>query len=136
MLKRALVVLLCSAAPALAQPAGREGHPDPRHGGAADWNERVLSLATTLNGPQPVEVAFGMASRPTIQAAVDKLVARGARSIVAVPMFVSSHSSVVTSTAYLLGARKEMPPELKIFAKMNHGPASTGATGHEAHTPA
>ena len=85
--------------------------------GAADWNERVNALAATLNQTQPVEVAFGMASRPSIQAAVDRLVARGVKSIVAVPLFVSSHSSVVTSTAYLLGLRADMPPDLRMFAQ-------------------
>ena len=58
---------------------------------------------------QPTEVAFGMASRPAIQTAVDRLVERGASSIVAVPLFVSSHSSVITSTEYLLGLRSEAP---------------------------
>jgi sirohydrochlorin ferrochelatase len=140
MLKRALVVLLCAAAPALAQPAPSEGILLLAHGGAADWNARVNALAATVNESQPVEVAFGMASRPAIQSAVDRLIARGVTSIVAVPMFVSSHSSVVTSTAYLLGVRADMPPDLKIFAKMNHGghggasatPAAPAA-GHEGH---
>src|SRR5688572_27558467 len=131
MLKRALVVLLCAAAPALAQPAPSEGILLLAHGGAADWNERVNALAATVNESQPVEVAFGMASRPAIQSAVDRLVARGVKSIVAVPLFVSSHSSVVTSTAYLLGLRAEMPPDLKVFAKMNHG-----AHGGASATPA
>jgi sirohydrochlorin ferrochelatase len=128
--KRVLALLLLTAAPALAQPAAPEGILLLAHGGAPDWNQRVVALAQSIDQAQPTEVAFGMASRPAIQAAVDKLVARGARSIVAVPMFISSHSSVVTSTAYLLGARDEMPPDLKIFAKMSHG-AHGGHGGHE-----
>jgi sirohydrochlorin ferrochelatase len=63
---------------------------------------------------------------------VDGLVARGARSITAVPLFVSSHSSVVTSTEYLLGLRQEMPPDLRIFAKMRHGAHGGGHEGHVA----
>jgi sirohydrochlorin ferrochelatase len=135
MLKSVVAVLLLAATPAFAQPAaGPEGILLLAHGGAADWNKRVLELAATIDDTQPVEVAFGMASRPTIQAAVDKLVARGAKSIVAVPMFISSHSSVVTSTAYLLGARQDMPADLKIFAKMNHASHGTApAAGHEGH---
>jgi sirohydrochlorin ferrochelatase len=140
MLKRALIFLLFVAAPAWAQPAPSEGILLLAHGGAADWNERVNALAATIDRSQPVEVAFGMASRPGIQSAVDRLIARGVKSIVAVPLFVSSHSSVVTSTAYLLGVRADMPPDLKIFAKMNHGahggaaatPAAPAA-GHEGH---
>jgi sirohydrochlorin ferrochelatase len=99
------------------------------HGGAASWNERVNALAAKVGTTQPTEVAFGMASRPTIQAALDRLVARGVQRVVAVPLFVSSHSSVVRATEYLLGLRSQMPADLKIFAKMNHGPAG----GHEGH---
>ena len=120
-MKRVLALLLLTAGPALAQPSAPEGILLLAHGGAPDWNQRVVALAHAIDERQPTEVAFGMASRPAIQAAVDKLVARGAKSIVAVPMFISSHSSVVTSTAYLLGARREMPPDLKIFARMSHG---------------
>ena len=138
MLKRLIPVLVLVATPALAQTRATEGILLLAHGGAADWNERVAALARTVDQTQPVEVAFGMASRPAIQQAVDKLVARGVTSIVAVPLFVSSHSSVITSTAYLLGARAEMPPELKIYAKMNHGGqgGAQGGSGHEGHTVA
>lgn len=129
-----LPLLLFTATPVLAQPAAPEGILLLAHGGAPDWNQRVVALAQSIDQAQPTEVAFGMASRPAIQAAVDKLVARGAKSIVAVPMFISSHSSVVTSTAYLLGARREMPPDLKIFAKMSHG-AHGGQGAHEGHRP-
>lgn len=141
MFTRALALLLIAAAPAFAQQPSPEGILLLAHGGAADWNQRVLALAASINEHQPVEVAFGMASRPAIQSGVDKLVARGAKAIVAVPLFISSHSSVVTSTAYLLGLRQEMPPDLKIFAKMKHGGgagdhgASHGA-GHEGHDAA
>jgi sirohydrochlorin ferrochelatase len=119
------------------------------HGGSASWNDRVTALAGKVSEKRPVEVAFGMASRPNIQTAVDKLVAAGVTEIVAVPLFVSDHSSVVTSTAYLLGVREEMPEDLKMFAKMNHGhggghgapaaqpPATQGAqatqTAHSGH---
>lgn len=121
MLTRAFTLLLLTAAPALAQSPGSEGILLLAHGGAADWNQRVHAVAATLNQTQPTEVALGMASRPSMQAAVDKLVARGVTAIVAVPMFVSSHSSVVTSSAYLLGVRADAPPDLQLFAKMNHG---------------
>ena len=43
------------------------------HGSSQDWNGRVLELARTVDRSQPVEVAFGMATRATIQAAVDRL---------------------------------------------------------------
>ena len=134
---------------ALARPAGAGGrHAAPArrrrrqtgvlllaHGGAAQWNERVNAVAKTVDESQPTEVAFGMASRASIQAAVDKLTARGVTSIVAVPLFVSSHSSVITSTEYLLGLRAEAPADLKIFAKMDHSSHGAPAAAAPANTP-
>jgi hypothetical protein len=99
------------------------------HGGNAEWNARVLDLARKVDTTQPVEVAFGMATRGTLQAAVDRLAARGVTEIVAVPLFVSSWSSVLTSTEYLLGLRAEAPAALAMFAKMDH-------SGHATSPPA
>jgi hypothetical protein len=113
--------VVLSAAVASAQPADKSGVLLLAHGGAKEWNERVTTMASAIATEQPVEVAFGMASRATIQSGIDKLVARGVTNIVAVPLFVSSHSSVITSTQYLLGLRETMPADLKIFAKMRHG---------------
>lgn len=131
-----LAVVLAAARPAAADP----GILLLAHGGTEEWNQRVLELAKTVDASQPTEVAFGMASRATIQEAVDKLVARGATEIVAVPLFVSSWSSVITSTEYLLGLRDEAPPELAIFARMDHGAGhdskgsgASGSAGHAAH---
>jgi sirohydrochlorin ferrochelatase len=107
------------------------------HGGSAEWNGRVTELAAKVNATRPTEVAFGMATRANIQTALDKLVARGVTEIVAVPLFVSSWSTVITSTEYLLGLRKDAPAALTAYAKMNHAPAGTsGAStaGHEGHT--
>lgn len=104
------------------------------HGGRAEWNARVTELAARVDARKPTEVAFGMATRANIQGAIDRLVARGVTEIVAVPLFVSSWSSVITSTEYLLGLRDEAPAALAAFAKMNHGhsdPAATnGSNGH------
>lgn len=100
------------------------------HGGSGQWNTHVADLAREVDRQQPVEVALGMASRASIQAAVDRLVSRGAGSIVAVPLFVSSWSSVITSTEYLLGQRSDAPRDLALFAKMDH--SSHGAAAHDA----
>ena len=98
------------------------------HGGKSNWNEEVIKIAATVDKIMPVETAFGMASKRNIQPAVDRLIARGVTEIVAVPLFISSHSSVITSTEYLLGQRKEAPAAVAIFAKMNHGHGS-----HDTH---
>src|SRR6266545_2529036 len=103
------------------------------HGGATNWNEEVDALARQVDKTLPVEVAFGMASRQAIQDAIDRLVKRGVRKIVAVPLFVSSHSSVVTSTEYLLGLRTVAPVELARYASMSHAGMSHN---HGAHSGA
>jgi sirohydrochlorin cobaltochelatase len=97
------------------------------HGGSTEWNAHVTTLAAAVDRTTPTEVAFGMAARANIQGAVDRLRARGATEIMAVPLFVSSWSSVITSTEYLLGQRAEAPPELAIYAKMNHSAPSPSA---------
>jgi sirohydrochlorin cobaltochelatase len=101
------------------------------HGGSTEWNAQVTKLAGKVDQITPTEVAFGMATRANIQAALDRLGARGVKEVVAVPLFVSSWSSVITSTEYLLGLRADPPRELAIYAKMNHGPPS-----HDDHSQA
>lgn len=116
-----------------AQPASQVGVLLLAHGGQQQWNERVLDVAKRVDDTRPTEVAFGMATRANIQAAVDKLTARGVTQIIAVPLFVSSHSSVITSTEYLLGLRAEAPKDLAIFAKMKHGSHGDSAAGDHTH---
>lgn len=98
------------------------------HGGSVAWDANVQAIADDVNQTMPTEVALGMATRANIQRAVERLEARGVARIVAVPLFVSSYSTVITSTEYLLGARRDMPEALRMFATMSHGPA-----GHAAH---
>ncbi len=88
------------------------------HGGRDDWNRQVLELASAVDASQPVEVAFGMANKRAIQDALDRLSERGVGEVVAVPLFISSHSSVMRATEYLLGSRDEAPPQLEAFARM------------------
>ena len=90
------------------------------HGGSKEWNDQVLGIGSQVNASLPAEVAFGMADRNTLQAGIDKLTARGVKKIVAVPLFVSSHSGVFDSLAYLLGVRKDAPEDLEMFASMEH----------------
>src|SRR5688572_8283720 len=105
------------------------------HGGSAEWNDQITSLAAQVNRTMPTEVAFGMATRAAIQAGVDRLVSRGATEVVAVPLFISSWSSVITSTEYLLGQRAEAPAALAAFARMSHGSGhgAPAAKAHDAH---
>ena len=121
----AVVMAMAVARPAAAQ----QGVLLLAHGGQPEWNTRVTELAAKVDGHKPTEVAFGMATRANIQAAIDRLVARGVKEIVAVPLFVSSWSSVITSTEYLLGLRADAPAALAAFARMGHGHGSE----HAAH---
>jgi hypothetical protein len=122
-----LVVVLLTAGTTLAQ-ADSTGVLLLAHGGSAKWNEEVHNLAKQVDQRIPVEVAFGMASKRTMEEAADRLVRRGVRKVVAIPLFVSPHSSIVAVTEYLLGVQKDAPPELAAYAKMDHG-----GGGHDAY---
>ncbi len=89
------------------------------HGGREDWNREVLELASKVDAERPVEVAFGMANKRAIQDAVNRLAEREVTGIVAVPLFISSHSSVIRATEYLLGKRDDAPPQMEAFARMS-----------------
>ena len=135
MLKNWMILPLVALGMCVARPA----HAEPgilllAHGGSAEWNARITELATQVDRSTPTEVAFGMATRATIQQAIDGLVARGVSEIVAVPLFVSSWSSIITSTEYLLRLRAEAPPELARYAQMNHAqPAASASATHDGH---
>jgi hypothetical protein len=100
------------------------------HGGRAEWDAEVDLVAEATRAHAPTAVAFGMANRASIQEAVDQLIAQGVARITAVPLFVSSHSSVVRATEYLLGLRVEVPPQLAIFARMSHGARGGEGAAH------
>jgi len=128
-----LVLIVLASPPSVAQTRAGTGVLLLAHGGQPQWNEHVAEVARRVNDSQRAEIAFGMASRASIQAAVDQLTARGVNEIIAVPLFVSSHSSVITSTEYLLGLRKEAPADLAIFAKMTHASHAAPAGDHPHH---
>lgn len=100
------------------------------HGGKSEWNANVETIAREVGRQLPVEVAFGMADRRAIDQALARLYARGVTEVVAVPLFVSSHSSVLDATRFLLGLRAEKPAAVEAFARMAHG------SGHDSgHAP-
>ena len=102
------------------------------HGGREDWNREVLELASQVDSTLPVEVAFGMANKRTIRDAVDRLTERDVTEIVAVPLFISSHSSVMRATEYLLGSRDDAPPQLEAFARMGARRRASSGAGDDA----
>ncbi len=70
------------------------------------WNKMVIDAVKPLEKKFNIEIAFGMADPETIQAATDRLEEKGAKKIVAVPLFISSYSSIIENTAFILGLRK------------------------------
>ena len=131
---RARTALLLALLPALLAPglAEAQGILLLAHGGRDDWNREVLELASQVDSTLPVEVAFGMANKRTIRDAVDRLTERDVTEIVAVPLFISSHSSVMRATEYLLGSRDDAPPQLEAFARMGARRSAAGSAGDAA----
>jgi sirohydrochlorin ferrochelatase len=88
-----------------APPGAHDHHtdtaPDP-------WNGNIGAIAGDLNTRIPTEVAFGMAETPAIQAAVDRLEKRGVTHIVAIPLFISSHSPIIGNFRYILGLQETL----------------------------
>ena len=89
------------------------------HGGKhSNWDDTVKSATKKLEKEYLVEVAFGMANPVTIQEAINKLEMKGAKKIVVVQLFISSHSPIIRQNEYLLGFREKLadPPMM-----MHHG---------------
>ena len=121
-----------AAEPVGQSPSALDGILILAHGGRAEWDAEVDRVAEATRADAPTAVAFGMANRASMQNAVDQLIADGVDRITAVPLFVSSYSSVVRATEYLLGVRAEPPPQLAIFARMSHGARAGEGAAHEA----
>ena len=102
------------------------------HGGREEWNAEVLQVAANVDSDHPVEVAFGMANKRAIEDAVARLAERDVTEIVAVPLFISSHSSVMRATEYLLGHRDDAPPQMEAFGRMAAGMMSAGSGNAES----
>jgi sirohydrochlorin ferrochelatase len=100
------------------------------HGGSPDWNRGVEEAVAPLRGKGPVEIAFGMADRASLQEAVSKLEAQGAGRIAVVRLFISG-DSFKHQTEYYLGLRQD--PPAKFIEHAGHGSAGQGAAGHDAH---
>lgn len=130
-MKRILTAFIfcCLVCCGLSEAQSPSATPQPRvgvlllaHGGSVQtWDEDVRHVADQVDLTMPTEIAFGMATRSSMQAAVDRLVARKVTEIVAVPLFISSHSSLIDSISYLLGLRSQQPEDLKMFAAMDNG---------------
>jgi sirohydrochlorin ferrochelatase len=72
------------------------------HGAGEYYNEPILQALEPLRKRYNIEVAFGMADDETLQAAIDKLEARGARRIHVLRLYTISRS-LKADTEFVLG---------------------------------
>ncbi len=88
------------------------------HGGKPEWNAAVEAAVAPLRETCPIQIAFGMASPITLQAAFDRLEEEGVRRVGVVRLFVSSES-FRHQTEYLLGLRPDPPSPFLLH--LEHG---------------
>jgi len=79
------------------------------HGGDPKWNQAVTEAVEPVGQLCPVEIAFGMAQRHSLAAAVADLDRKGVKRIAVVRIFVSPES-FLHQTQYLLGIKPNPPP--------------------------
>ena len=92
------------------------------HGAGPEWNARVRETVAQVEWSRgPVALAFLMGAEKESagwDAAVSQLTAAGARSVVVVPLMVSSYGSHYRQIRYFAGELAELPAEL---ARHDHG---------------
>lgn len=103
---RCLIVLTLVAIAGCAQ--NRTGVLVMAHGGDPEWNREVETTVAPLRQQIPTEIAFGMATPTSLEAAVHRLEARGVRRIFVVRMFISGES-FLDPTEYIFGLRDDLP---------------------------
>lgn len=81
-------------------------------GGDRDWKDTVDEARKRAAGRYPFEFAAGDADRKELQRGIDALQSLRVRSIVIVPLLVSSYGEVMDQTRYLLGIREKPSKEL------------------------
>ncbi|KAB3547670.1 MAG: hypothetical protein C5617_002540 [ANME-2 cluster archaeon] len=112
-----ITILLSSIAPAVAG-AYENGGADEKigvlviaHGSPSEsWCSPVRNATDEVDLPYQVELGFlEFAPNETINLAVERLDDAGVTEIIAVPLFVSSHSSHIQEIEYVLGLRETLP---------------------------
>ena len=124
---RAVLPPFAMALALLGQAAPAQAHDDfgvlvMAHGGGPKWNGEVEASLTPLRAGYPLEIAFGMADAVSLQAAVQRLEAKGVRKVAVVRLFVSGESWY-ERTEQILGLKPGAPPR----------PAADPHAAHGAH---
>jgi len=107
-LNAAVIVFLTSAAPALAR--ADHGILILAPSGTDEWNAQVTALTAAANAQKPTELALGTPARSTIEAAVARLVTRGAADVTAVPFFLPAALAPELATGYPVPLRLASSP--------------------------
>jgi sirohydrochlorin cobaltochelatase len=110
------LALLASLSLAIPAAAGQTGLLVVAHGATAEWNRQVRETVAQVRWQQgPVSTAFLMgpeAATAGWNQAMAELVAGGAKSVVVVPLLVSSYGSHYRQIQFYAGLLDEIPPEL------------------------
>ncbi|HET9132685.1 MAG TPA: CbiX/SirB N-terminal domain-containing protein [Gemmatimonadales bacterium] len=113
---RALAAMTIGGMMVVATPAmAQTGLLVVAHGADSSWNAKVRDVVAQVQWNGPVRTAFLMgaeAKDASWDAGVQQLVAAGAKSLVVVPLMVSSHGSHTRQVMFYGGALPEMPAEL------------------------
>jgi hypothetical protein len=118
---------------ALVPPVSRAANDDfgvlvMAHGGGGAWNAEVEKMLAPIRKDYRLELAFGMADAASLEAAVHKLEAEGAKRIAVVRLFVSG-DSFLDRTEQILGLAPGAPAKT--------GQHATGdRAGHGGHSMA
>ncbi len=78
------------------------------HGGGKEWNETIKKAVNFLEKEYPVEIAFGMANPVSIKRGLEKLKGNGVKKVIAIPLFISSHSPIIRQLEYLFSKKDKM----------------------------
>jgi sirohydrochlorin ferrochelatase len=122
-----MLALLAGITPGMAK-AEKTGVLVIAHGSdELSWNQAVQHAAAGVKLPYPVELGFLEFTTPNIQTAVTKLEKQGVNRIIAVPLFISTHSNHIEEIQYILGLRDTLPqPEVGVEP---HGPDQVAEAG-------
>ena len=94
------------------------GHDHDHHAAPDSWNDNITAIARDLDKRIPTEVAFGMAETLAMQDAINRLEKRGVTRIVAIPLYISSHSPIIGNFRYILGLQ-EAPGSRTVVSKID-----------------
>ena len=106
-----LILIISSIIPAAAEADQRYGVLVIAHGSPSEnWCSPVRDTVAEVDLPYPVELGFlEFVPDETINDAVERLDDAGVTKIIAIPLFISSHSSHIQEIEYVLGSRETLP---------------------------